>query len=159
MSLEMIVAMSQNRVIGNKGFLPWHIPEDLRYFKETTMGKDVIVGSTTYETIPKPLPGRRIIVLTSKIPAFESDTTIVYNNIEDILKYHPDGIVAGGGSIYEQFMPFVNTLYLTTIHKDVDGDTYFVHDERLWTKKTRMLYVTDSGIKITNDALVRLEPV
>ncbi len=123
----MIVAMARNNVIGNKNSLPWSIPEDMAYFKKVTMGKPVIMGKKTFESIGKVLPGRKNIVLT-KTGDFQVKDCFTAGNIEEAISLtegHEEVMIIGGASVYEQFLPLARRLYLTIIDEDILGDTFF----------------------------------
>jgi dihydrofolate reductase len=128
-----IAAMSQNLVIGKDNKLLWHIPDDFRHFKETTMGKPVIMGRKTYESIGKPLPGRTNIVITSKPDQVNGDVVTVTSLDDAISKAQQvatetmvdEIFIIGGGQIYEAAMPKTDRIYLTVIHQDFEGDTRF----------------------------------
>lgn len=127
----LIAAKSDNNVIGNKGKIPWHIPEDLKHFKEITEGKTVLMGRKTFESIleylGKPLPNRKNIVITRqenyKVPK-DAET---HKNIEDALRKHrlEDIYVIGGAEIYKEIMPKADRLIITEVHKTIEGDTFF----------------------------------
>ncbi len=125
----MISAMAENRVIGNKNALPWHLPNDFKNFKEKTLGKTIIMGLKTFESIgSKTLPGRKNIVLNNdpnyKIP----ENCFLARSIDEVLemtKDEPEVMICGGASVYKQFFPLANRLYLTFIHQSFEGDTYF----------------------------------
>ncbi|QJR82763.1 type 3 dihydrofolate reductase [Alteromonas pelagimontana] len=127
----MIAAMAHNRVIGADNGMPWRLPADLRHFKQKTVGKPIIMGRKTYDSIGKALPGRTNIVLSSKQGFLLPDACVVPTPDDAIdqamtLTPHDEEImVIGGGKIYEAFMPLANTLYLTFIDLAVEGDTYF----------------------------------
>ena len=131
--ISLVVAMAQNRVIGVKNDLPWHIPADLKRFKALTVGKPVIMGRKTFESIfdriKKPLPDRPNIVVSRT--GFAHDGVDCYPDLETAIhtskeKYPTQEImVIGGASIYEQIMPFADRIYLTIIEKDYDGDAWF----------------------------------
>jgi len=137
--LVAIVAVADNGVIGKDGDMPWHIPADLRHFKETTMDHPVIMGRVTYEGIlealGEPLPGRTTIVLTSQ-DLETPDNAVVAHDLEAALeaaetaaRERHDGadrvFVAGGATVYEQFLPAVDRLIVTEVHDDPEGDTHF----------------------------------
>lgn len=125
--------MSRNLVIGKDNKLLWHIPEDFKHFKRVTMGKPVIMGRKTYQSIGKPLPGRPNIVITSKPGDIQGDVTIVATLEEAIVRAtgmaQETGIdeifIIGGGQIYEIAMPVTDRIYLTVINQDFEGDTFF----------------------------------
>lgn len=133
MTVSLVVAMAQNRVIGVKNDLPWHIPADLKRFKALTVGKPVIMGRKTFESIydriKKPLPDRPNIVVSRS--GFSHEGVDVYPDLQtainkSISKFSDQEImVIGGASIYEQILPFADKLYLTVIEKDYEGDAFF----------------------------------
>ncbi|MCW8091893.1 type 3 dihydrofolate reductase [Alteromonas sp. ASW11-130] len=127
----MIAAMAKNRVIGADNTMPWHLPADLRYFKKTTLGKPVIMGRKTYQSIGKALPGRPNIVISRNASFRPADASVV-SSPEDALGMaitlptrDEEIMVIGGGTIYESFLPLAQTLYLTLIDVEVEGDTQF----------------------------------
>lgn len=130
MKLLLIAALSRNRVIGKEGKLPWHIPEDLRRFKRLTTGHTVLMGRKTFESLGKPLPNRRNVVLTSRtIPGIET-----YSSIPAALEALADEekvFVIGGGEIFRQFLERVDGWYLTIVEKEVEGDVFFPPYEHL----------------------------
>ena len=126
--ISIIVAIAQNFAIGRNNQLLWHIPADLKRFKKITSGHQVIMGKLTYESLPiRPLPNRKNIVITDKPgESFEGCTTVY--SIEEALNLcneQEESFIIGGGSVYRQFLPFCNKLYLTQIHKDFEADTFF----------------------------------
>jgi dihydrofolate reductase len=130
--ISLIVALSDNRVIGVKGQLPWHLPNDLKFFKQTTLGKPVIMGRKTLESIGRPLPGRTNIVL-SRDPGYHREGVTVVRSLDEALSLEPQAaehIVAGGGDIFRQALPRADRLYLTVVHTRLDGDTYFPEFDR-----------------------------
>jgi len=137
--VSIIAAMSENRVIGRDGKLPWYIPEDLQHFKKLTEGGAVIMGRKTYESIGKPLPNRLNIVITR-----EKDKTIngciTVNSIKDaISKANSEKkiFIIGGGEIYKKSLKFASTVYLTKVHQDIEGDTYFPELNDKWKEVER----------------------
>jgi dihydrofolate reductase len=123
--LALIVAVARGGVIGNRGGLPWKIPEDLRHFKATTMGHAILMGRRTWESIGRPLPGRRNIVVsrTAALPGIE-----VVPSLEDgIALARGDDLpfVIGGARLYEAALPIATDIYLTEIDREVEGDTFF----------------------------------
>lgn len=127
----MIAAMAQNRIIGADNDMPWHLPADLKHFKAITLGKAVIMGRKTYESIGKALPGRPNIVITSNKDYSLSDATVVDSpeSAFEVAKALSNGVeeimVIGGGTIYQAFLDKADTLYLTHIELEVAGDTQF----------------------------------
>lgn len=136
MILALIAAVARNRTIGRAGTLPWHIPEDLRRFKQITTGHTVIMGRRTWESLGRPLPRRRNVVLTTRpIPGVECAGTL-----EDLLSAvasDPKVFVIGGAALYAALLERADELYLTLIHRDVDGDTFFPPYEHLLTTRFR----------------------
>lgn len=127
MTISIIVAASANNVIGANGGLPWHLPEDLRRFKALTMGKPIIMGRLTFESIGRALPGRRNIVITTQSDYDAPGCDVVDNaaNAVEVAGDVEEVMVIGGGQVYEQFLPETNRIYLTRVFADIEGDTFF----------------------------------
>jgi dihydrofolate reductase len=128
--LSVIVAAAENGVIGRNNALPWHLPEDLRYFKRVTMGKPIVMGRRTFESIGRPLPGRTNIVIT-RSQAFQVDGVHAAATLDEALCVArevaiKDGVeellVIGGAQIYQSALPMAQRLYLTEVHARVEGD-------------------------------------
>lgn len=132
-TVAMIVAMAQNRVIGRNNELPWHLPNDLKYFKACTMGKPIIMGRKTFESIGRPLPGRSNIVVTRdtqwSAPGVEVvhdlDTALALGNRLAQTAGLEELMVIGGEQIYRACLPRAGVLYVTEVHAEVAGDAYF----------------------------------
>jgi dihydrofolate reductase len=128
MKISMIAAMAKNRVIGKDNQMPWHLPADLKHFKSVTLGKPVIMGRKTYESIGKALPGRKNIVISSN-EAYLLNDAVVTHSCESALRVASlealEVMIIGGGAIYEAFLPQANQLFLTFIDLAIDGDTHF----------------------------------
>lgn len=138
MRLAMIVAAAENHVIGRDNDLPWHLPNDLKYFKATTMGKPIVMGRKTYDSIGRPLPGRPNIVITRNAdwqvaPEHQEAVTIV-STVEDALAAArrvaeeagvEEVMVIGGAEIYRMLFDQADRLYLTRVHAEVEGDACF----------------------------------
>ncbi len=125
--IHLIVATSKNNQIGINNQLPWHIPEDLTYFKEMTKGHTVLMGRKTFESIGRPLPHRQNVVLT-RDKHFNPTGVTVLHSLEEALAFcQEQGLVfiIGGGEIYKAFLPYATKLYITLIDKDIEGDTSF----------------------------------
>lgn len=126
--IALIVARCRNGVIGNEGGMPWHLPEDLAFFKKTTWGHPCIMGRKTWDSLRgRALPGRLNIVITHQ-SNLQASGAIVAASLADALKAAgnaPTIFIMGGGTIYEQAMPFVQTAYVTEINADIKGDTFF----------------------------------
>ena len=126
--ISIIVAIANNFAIGSNNQLLWHIPADLKRFKKITRGHQVIMGKLTYESLPfRPLSNRHNIVITDKPgDSFEGCTTVY--SLEEALNLcneNEESFIIGGGSVYRQFLPFCNKLYLTQVHKNFEADTFF----------------------------------
>ncbi len=134
---SLIVAMASNRLIGRGNGLPWHLPADLAFFKRTTMGKAIIMGRRTHESIGRCLPGRLNIVV-SRQPDYQGcDGSIVTHSLSEALKLgeaeKSEAMIIGGVQIYQQALPWVNRIYVTHIEASPVGDAYFPHiDWREW---------------------------
>jgi dihydrofolate reductase len=125
--ISLIVAMAQNGVIGRDNALPWRLPEDLKRFKEFTLGKPILMGRKTFEAIGRPLPGRANLVLT-RDRDWHAPGVIPVHSVEEALRQTRtcDELVAiGGAEIYRLLLPLARRIYLTHVHADIPGDTYF----------------------------------
>lgn len=138
--LSLIAAMDENRLIGSNNELPWHLPADLAFFKRTTMGKPILMGRKTFESIGRALPGRRNIVITGN-PDFEASGCDVVDSIEAGMSLASDEdeiMLIGGASLYAQTIAYATRLYITRIHHNFEGDTWFPEfDLREWTEENR----------------------
>ncbi len=123
--ITLIAAMAQNRVIGQNGKLPWQLPEDLRRFRALTLGKSILMGRRTFESIGRPLPGRHNIVVTSRAGNFPGCTVV--KTLEEGLACaaSEELMVIGGASVYAALLPKAMRLHLTLIHASYPGDTFF----------------------------------
>ncbi|MBS1270864.1 MAG: Dihydrofolate reductase [Gammaproteobacteria bacterium] len=127
MEISLVVAMDQNRVIGARNELPWRLPADLKRFKKITTGHPVVMGRCTWESIGKPLPGRTNIVVTRQ-PAFKAPGAVVVQSLEEAKEAVLDCeelTIIGGADVYEQVLTEANRIYLTKIHAEFAGDTFF----------------------------------
>ncbi|MBL1321399.1 MAG: type 3 dihydrofolate reductase [Methylophaga sp.] len=127
MKIALIVATDQQGLIGKDNDLPWHLSADLQYFKKVTMGKPIIMGRNTHESIGRPLPGRQNIIVTKNRSYKTEGCTIVYST-DDALLAAADAdevMVMGGASLYTQLLPQADKLYLTLVHANLEGDTWF----------------------------------
>ena len=132
--ISYLLAVDQNKLIGKDNDLPWYLPADLKYFKETTMGHPIVMGRRTYESIGKPLPGRENIVLTRDLQFSAEGCTIIHSP-EDVLELSKSGqevFVIGGNAVFKAFEPYVDRLYLTEIDYEFVGDTYFTMNYEDW---------------------------
>lgn len=129
----MIAAMAHNRVIGQGNKMPWHLPADLQHFKRITLNKPVIMGRKTYESIGRPLPGRRNVII-SRNDSYQMEGIEVVKSVDDALALvsgAEEVMIIGGGLVYEQFLPLCERLYLTFIDLEVEGDTRFPEYENV----------------------------
>ena len=141
MKISLIVAMASNRVIGDNGAMPWHLSADLKKFKQITTGFPIIMGRKTYQSIGKPLPNRTNIIISGN-PQYQPEGCVVFNNIDNALTHAcqlaEQVFIIGGSTLYQTLLPFVDTLYITQIHQEFSGDTWFPefnsHD---WAEVTR----------------------
>lgn len=125
--LSLIVAMDQNRLIGNRNALPWHLSEDLKRFKAITLGKPIIMGRKTFDSIGKPLPGRRNIIV-SRNPAVRIEGCETAGNLDGaiaLVTEYAEAIIIGGMQIYQQALPLVDRMYITRIEHQFNGDAWF----------------------------------
>jgi dihydrofolate reductase len=124
---KAIAAMSENRVIGSEGQIPWHLPDDFKWFKQVTMGQILVMGRKTYESIGRPLPGRQTIVLSRR--GFTADGVLTVPDVEALLQRVQEDprevFVAGGSEIYRLLMPWCGELLLTRVRRVVAGDAFF----------------------------------
>jgi dihydrofolate reductase len=130
--IKIIVAISKNRVIGDSNKLIWHLPADLKRFKEVTGGHPIVMGRKTYESIGRPLPNRRNIIIT-KDEEFEVEGCEVVNSIEEaLLLTNSDCFIIGGGEIYKQSLHLAEKIYMTQVDEEFDGDTTFPELPASW---------------------------
>lgn len=139
--VSLIVAMAKDRVIGKENGLPWHLPADLKYFKATTMGKPIVMGRKTFESIGRPLPGRKNIVITRN-PEWQAEGITVCASLADARHQCVDAdevMIIGGAQIYAATLPSVDRVYLTEVDTIVEGgDAYFpAIDESEWHEVSR----------------------
>ncbi len=150
--LCLVVAMAQNRVIGKNGGLPWRLPADLRQFKAITMGKPMIMGRKTFDSIGRPLPGRTNIVVTRKAD-YAAEGVVIVGDMTEALKVAQEiasadgtGEIAaiGGGEIYAMALPLADRVYLTEVQIDVDGDVKFPPFAREdWSERERISHLAE----------------
>ena len=151
MIISIVVAIAQNHVIGKDNKLLWYLPNDLKHFKTITSGHTVIMGRKTYDSVGKPLPNRRNIVVTRKhidIPGCE-----VVNSLEaavDLCKTEEEIFIVGGAEIYRLAMAITNKIYLTIVHQNFEGDTYFPDiDKNIWIETERENHDPDEKNKLS----------
>ena len=144
-TISLIAALGKNRVIGNENKLIWSIPADMKRFREITTGKPVIMGTKTFESIGRPLPKRKNIIIT-RDRDYKAEGCIVVNSPEESLKAAGDGevMVMGGAQIYAEFLPMAHKMYLTFIDEEFEGDAYFPeYDENEWEEARREEHEND----------------
>jgi dihydrofolate reductase len=142
MKITIVAAVAKNRVIGAKNALPWHIPEDLKHFKEVTTGKTVLMGKKTFDSIlnslKKPLPNRTNVVITRQEDFIAPEGVIVFHDLDQALQKlsaQDEVMVIGGGQIYNQTIEKADKLILTEIDQDIEGDIFFPNiDPHQWKK-------------------------
>ena len=125
--ISMLVAMDENRVIGKDGDLPWRLPNDLKFFKEVTTGHSILMGRKTYDSIGRPLPNRRNLVITRN-QGFSPEGVEVLHSLEEVKPLaakEEEFFVIGGETLFKQLFSITDRIYLTLIHEKFDGDTYF----------------------------------
>jgi dihydrofolate reductase len=146
MKISIIAAMTNNRVIGKGNAMPWHLPAELRHFKKVTMGKPIIMGRKTFDSIGRVLPGRRNIIITHD-PQFQFDGTVVVHSLDDALTAagsDDEVMIIGGGHLYRQVIKCADRLYLTMIDADIEGDTFFPEiAEHEWQKVEEVCRAAD----------------
>lgn len=146
MRISIIAAMAKNRVIGCRNALPWHLPEDLKHFRNLTMGHHILMGRKTFESIGKPLPGRTSVVI-SRNPEFSRPGVAVAASIEDGISRCGDDaeiFFIGGAELYRQALDFADRIYLTEIAQDFEGDSCFPEiDPRTWCEVSREAHEGD----------------
>jgi dihydrofolate reductase len=144
--ISLIAAMARNRIIGKDNTMPWHLPADLGHFKRVTMGKPVIMGRRTYESIGFPLPGRKNVVITRNAE-YAPEGVIVVDSIDAALAEVRDAeevMIIGGGQLYKEMLPHADRLYLTLIQADIEGDTVFPdYTQYEWNEIGHEVYAAD----------------
>ena len=137
MIISLVVAAATNNAIGKEGQMPWHLPNDMKHFKNVTWGMPVVMGRKTFESLGKALPGRKNIVITRQ-EGWAADNTVVVKSLEDALFVagQTDALevmVIGGGEIYKQSLEIADKIYMPRVHATLDGDTFFPEiDETKW---------------------------
>lgn len=142
MRVTIIAAMSRNRVIGWQTRIPWHLPEDLKHFKQITLGHTLVMGRVTFESIRRPLPGRATIVVTRQ-PGYQPAGVLVAHSVDEALRLAEgeELFIAGGAMIYEAALPLAGRILLTVIEADYEGDAFFpAIDPARWRQVTSELH-------------------
>ncbi len=146
--ISLIVAAAENNAIGKNNQLLWHLPNDLKFFKNTTWGMPVIMGRKTFESVNKPLPGRFNIVITRQ-QGWNAEGVIVATDLNDAVKKAGESncketFIIGGGEIYKEGFEIADKIYLTRVHANIDGDTFFpVINEDKWRLTSSQDFTTD----------------
>jgi dihydrofolate reductase len=160
--VSLVLAMASNGVIGDKGGIPWRIPEDMKRFRALTIGKPIIMGRKTWDSFPKkPLPGRTNIVITRDTD-WRADGALVIHSLDDALtlaqQENPGEIaIIGGAEIYRAALPHATRIHLTEVHTNADGDTRMVpFDQKIWRETTREDHATPDGLRYSYVTLERL---
>ncbi|MNK57587.1 Dihydrofolate reductase [compost metagenome] len=141
MTISLIAAYDQNKLIGSNNSLPWCIPADLKFFRQTTINKNVVMGRKTFESLEWPLPKRNNIILTTDL-SYKADGCLVLNSVESVIDFANSSdietFIIGGRELYKQFLPYAEHMYITEINHEFEGDTYFP-DFRLdeWKVKSK----------------------
>lgn len=163
--VSIVVAVADNGVIGRGNALPWDLPDDLQHFKRTTMGRPIIMGRKTYESIGRPLPGRLNIILT-RDSAWQTPGVSVATSIEQAIDLAEgqaliDGadsvMVIGGAEVYRQALPFTSRVFLTRVHGNVDGDAFFDLDQIVSWRELSRIEVSAGGRNSHDFSVVELE--
>ena len=158
-TVSLIVAMAHNRVIGKDNDMPWHLSEDLKHFKRVTLGKPVIMGRKTWESLGRPLPGRPNLVVTRQ-QEFQPEGASVHSSLADAINFAKlsakelgvsELMIIGGAQIYEAAMPFVDRMYITEIDTHVEGDTFFpIIENKSWKEVTSESLTTLETAKLAS---------
>jgi dihydrofolate reductase len=161
MKLSLIVAMADNNAIGLNHTLPWHLPADLKHFKQITTGKPVLMGRKTFDAIGRPLPERTNIVVT-RDTTYEAPGCVATHSIEEALIVAGDAeevMVIGGAEFYRQLLPRADRIYLTRVHGVVDGDVFFPEiDDTEWQEVERIDHTADEK-NAYDYSFIRLERI
>jgi dihydrofolate reductase len=145
----MVVAATENDVIGRDNGMPWHLPDDLKYFKARTMGKPMLMGRKTFDSIGKPLPGRTSLVLT-RDPAWRAEGVVVVRSLDEAIAHAAKAdaaelCVIGGAEVFRLAWPLAKRLFLTRIHANIPGDTFFQRiDPAEWREVERTEHPVDA---------------
>jgi dihydrofolate reductase len=156
MRISLVVAASTNNVIGSDGELPWHLPGDLKNFKRLTTGKPIVMGRKTHESIGRPLPNRRNVVIT-RDPDYEAAGCDVVASPEAVLALLDDAeeiMIIGGGQVYAVFLPVADRIHFTRVHAEIDGDVTFPDlDSNEWALRSSVTHEADATHQYAFDIL------
>jgi len=155
-NLSLIAALADNRVIGIDNRLPWHLPADLQHFKRITLGKPILMGRKTWESLPGILPGRIHVVITRN-PDYQAQGAVVVHSLEEALQRFAGAdelMLVGGAELYAQAIPLASRMYLTEVHAQPEGDAFFPDFERAqWLEVNRVEGVCDDKNTIAHTFL------
>ena len=161
MIISLIAAMTENRVIGKDNDLPWKLPDDMKYFQKTTKGHVVIMGRKNYDSLPpsfKPLPNRTNVILTRQA-RYEAEDCVVFNDLSQALDFaksegEEEVFVIGGGQVYQEAISKSDRIYLTEIHTEIEGDTFFPSLDDSWKEISREHHDVDDRHQYAFDFVV-----
>ena len=139
--------MSKNRVIGNNNSLIWNLPNDLKRFKQLTTGSTVVMGRKTYDSIGRPLPNRRNIIITRNLEFSADNCEIVNSLTEALMLSNNDCFIIGGGEVYKESISAADKLYITLIDESFEGDTQFPEIDKTWVEVNREIFSADEKNK------------
>lgn len=147
MLVSIIVAASENNTIGKNNQLPWHLPDDLKYFKKLTMGHHIIMGRKTYESIGKPLPGRTSVIITRSMD-YKAEGCVVKNTLKDAIEFcknqnETEAFVIGGAEIINLSEKLADKIYLTKVHAQVEGDVFLNLNNSSWIESEKTYHPKD----------------
>ena len=149
MALSIIVALAKNRAIGINNTLPWHLPEDLKRFKQLTMGHHIIMGRKTYESLGRLLPGRQTVIVTRNLDYQVAGALVVHSLQEamQVSETDSEAFVIGGAELYQQAIGLADKLYLTQIDQTFAGDAFFPEfDMREWRLLEQQIHTSEGGL-------------
>ena len=159
MKISIIVAVDENNLIGKRNSLPWHLPADLKHFKQTTMGHHILFGQTTFGSIGRPLPGRTTMILTND-PKFKQENCVIVHSPQEAIdhaknKKEEELFVCGGAMVYRSFLPLADKIYMTQIHHKFEGDVYFPEwNKDEWKETSRKHFKMNKENKYDFDVAV-----
>lgn len=145
-AVSLVVAASENGVIGRDNGMPWHLPDDLKHFKALTLGRHLLLGRKTFEAIGRPLPGRTTLLLTRAadfVPAGVTRVSTVEEALAVAAAAGAELVIGGGGQVYRLALPYVQRIHLTRIHAVIDGDTHFPDLDSQWREVERVEHPAD----------------
>nr|WP_289036599.1 dihydrofolate reductase [uncultured Allobacillus sp.] len=153
---SLMVAFDENQVIGYQNGMPWHLPNDLKYFKKVTTGKPIVMGRKTFESIGRPLPNRENIIMTRDENYQQEGCTIIHSWDElERFNDHDEIIIIGGAQLFEKAIDFVDRMYVTIIHDTFEGDTYFPKvNWNHWEEVSKQKGIVDEKNKHEHDFYV-----